>query len=656
MTPEDLWAMERVSDPKLSPDGRWVVFAVNRYSIEENAGDSDLWVVPADGSTPPRRLTWSKGSDGSPAWSPDGTQIAFVAKRGDAPPQIYILPFAAGGEARPATKLPIGAQDPRWFPDGKRIAFLAGTWPDLNDDWPAVQKRVDEQKNDKTQAKIADTRLLRYWDTYRTDGKRNHIFAVDLASGKVEDLTPGLRREMDFFSPTESWDLAPDGREIAYSVNAVDPPYQTLNYDLYIQPVGAPGEPRNITAGHKAGDNRPRYTPDGRFIVFGRNRREDVDPDFPHLARYDRKTGEIREIAETWDAFAEGWTFTPDGKTVVFNAQDHGRTHVWALPIDGGTPQVLARGGVTAGVSAGGQAGSKAVVFTRHSLAAPAEVFIVPSTGGEPKALTSFNAQRLAGLDLGTVSEVTFDGAGGDKVHMFVVYPPGFDKSRKWPLVQMIHGGPFGAFQDEFHYRWNAALLAGQGYVVAMVNFHGSTGYGQGFAEAIVGNHADKPFADIMKATDWLIAQGYIDEKRMAAAGGSYGGYMVGWILGHTDRFAALIHHAGVYDLMGQFASDDTWGRPNNYGAAPWTDPARVDLYSPSRYAPNFKTPTLILHGEKDYRVPVTQGINLYGVLQGKGVPARIVLFPDENHWVLKPQAALLWWKEVFAWLDKYLS
>lgn len=652
ITPEDLWAMERVSDPKLSPDGRWAVFSVSRFSVEENNSDSDLWVVPADGGAPPRRLTWNKGADSSPVWSPDGKRIAFVSKRGDAPPQLYVLPFAESGEAQPATKLPIGVQDPRWFPDGKRIAFLAGTWPDLNDDWAAVQKRADEQKNDKVQAKIADSRLLRYWDTYRTDGKRNHVFAVDLASGKVEDLTPGLKGEMDFFSPTESWDLSPDGKEIAYSVNTVEPPYQTLNYDIFVQPLG--GTARNITSGHLAGDGRPRYTPDGRFIIFGRNRREDVDPDFARLARYDRKTDEIRELAGDWDAFAEGWTFTPDGKTIVFNAQDRGRTHVWTLPVDGSAkePKILARGGVTGGVSVN----NTTAVFTRHSLAAPAQVFTVPLAGGEPKALTSFNADLLAKLDLGTMSEVTFDGAEGDKVHMFVVYPPGFDKSRKWPLVQMIHGGPFGAFQDELHYRWNAPLLASKGYVVAMVNFHGSTSYGQAFAEAILGNHADKPFADIMKATDWLIAQGYIDEKRMAAAGGSYGGYMIGWILGHTDRFAALIHHAGVYDLMGQFASDDTWGRPGNYGAAPWTDPARVDLYSPSRYAKDFKTPTLILHGEKDYRVPVTQGINLYGVLQGKGVPARIVLFPEENHWVLKPQAALLWWKEVFGWLDRYLG
>jgi dipeptidyl aminopeptidase/acylaminoacyl peptidase len=652
ITPEDLWAMERVSDPKLSPDGRWVAFSVSRYSIEENNSDSDLWVVPADGGAPPRRLTWNKGADSSPAWSPDGRRIAFISKRGDALPQLYVLPFAESGEAQPATKLPVGVQDPRWFADGKRIAFLASTWPDLNDDWTAVQKRVDEQKNDKVQAKIADSRLLRYWDTYRTDGKRNHVFAVDLASGKVEDLTPGLQREMDFFSPTESWDLSPDGKEIAYSVNTVEPPYQTLNYDLLIQPLG--GAPRNITSGHLAADSRPRYSPDGRFIVFGRNRREDFDPDFPRLARYDRKSGEIRELAGDWDAFAEGWSFTPDGKTLVFNAQDRGRTHVWTLPVDGSAkePKLLARGGVTGSVSVD----NKTAVFTRQSLAGPGQIYTVPLTGGEPKALTAFNAERLAELDLGTMSEVTFDGAGGDKVHMFVVYPPGFDKSKKWPLVQIIHGGPFAASQDDFHYRWNAPLFASKGYVVAMVNFHGSTSYGQAFSESIMGNHADKPFADIMNATDWLIAQGYIDEKRMAAAGGSYGGYMIGWILGHTDRFAALIHHAGVYDLMGQFASDDHWGRPGNYGAAPWTDPARIDLYSPSRYAKDFKTPTLILHGEKDYRVPVTQGINLYGVLQGKGVPARIVLFPEENHWVLKPQAALLWWKEVFGWLDRYLG
>ena len=649
MTPEDLWAMERAAAPAISPDGKQVVFTINRISVEENKGDSDLWLVPTDGSAPPRRLTWNPGADGGPAWSPDGKRIAFVSKRGDAPPQLYVMALE-GGEAQPVTKLPVAVQGPKWFPDGKRIGFVAATWSDLNGDWPAVQKRLDENKADKTQAKIADTRLLRFWDEYRTDGRFHHVFSVDLATSEVKDLTPGLARTMDFLTPEEGWDLSPDGSEIAYSVNNTEPPYQTINFDVFVQKLGA--APKNITADNPAHDMAPRYSPDGRWIIYGRNRRPDIDPDFGRLARHDRQSGQTRVLAEDWDAQADGLTFTPDGKTMVFHVQEKGRVHIYSMPIEGGAPKLLAKGGTTGGVDVAGNR----IVFTRQSLLAPADVFVGDLAGGEPRRLTTLNAERLAEIDFGSVGEATFQGAGGDPVHMHLVFPPGFEPKRKWPLLHVIHGGPHGASLDDFHYRWNGALFASRGYVVSMVNFHGSTGYGQAFAESILGNHADKPFEDMMKATDWLVAQGYVDEKRMAAAGGSYGGYLVSWILGHTDRFAALVDHAGVYDLMGQFASDDAYGRSNNYGASPWTDPARIDLYSPSRYAKNFKTPTLILHGERDYRVPVTQGINLYGVLQGKGVPARIVIFPDENHWVLKPQAALLWWKEVFAWLGKYLG
>jgi dipeptidyl aminopeptidase/acylaminoacyl peptidase len=654
LTPEDIWSMDRAADPAVSPDGSQVVFTVTRYSIDENKGDSDLWLVPTDGSAPPRRLTWNAGTDNAAAWSPDGKSLAFISKRGDAPPQIHIL-NAGGGEAMPLTKLPVAAQKPRWLADGKRIAFLAATWSDLNGDWPAVQKRLDEQKNDKVQARISDSRLLRFWDEYRTDARVNHVFVVDVASREVKDLTPGLRRAMDYQSPDDSWDISPDGAEVAYSVNATDPPYRTLNFDVFVQPAGQTAEARNLSADNPAFDNNPRYSPDGRWIVYGRTRRPDVDPDFVRLVRYDRRSGETRQLTTDWDSQPDGWAFTPDGKTLLFHAQEKGRSHVYALALDGdgkAAPRVLAKGGTTGGVDAGG---SRAV-FLRQSLQAPADLYAVTLDGGEPKRLTSLNAEKLAGIELGTVGEATFEGAGGDPVHMFLVYPPGFDPKRKWPLVQVIHGGPYGASMDDFHYRWNAALFASRGYVVSMVNFHGSTGYGQAFAESILGNHGDKPFEDIMKATDWLIGQGYIDETKMAATGGSYGGYLVNWILGHTDRFAAIVSHAGVYDLMGQFASDDTYGRPSNYGGSPWTDPAKLTASSPSHYAKNFKTPTLITHGEKDYRVPVTQGINLFGVLQAKGVPARIVIFPEENHWILKPQSGLLWWKEVFAWLDRYLG
>ncbi len=660
LTPEDLWGMERAAGPAVSPDGSQVVFSVTKFSIADNKGDSDLWMVPTDGSAPPRRLTWNPGSDGSPAWSPDGKSLAFVSKRGDAPPQLFVLPLGGGGEAQPVTKLPVAVLKPRWLADGKRIAFLAPTWSDLNGDWAAVQKRLDEQKADKVQARISDTRQLRFWDEYRTDGRVTHIYVVDVASGEVKDLTPGLRRSMDIQSPEDSWDISPDGSEVAYSVNVTEAPYKTVNFDVFVQTAGQAAEARSLTGENPAADLAPRYSPDGRFIVYGRNRRPDIDPDLIRLALYDRQTRQTRTLASNWDAQADGWIFTPDSKSLLLQVQEKGRVHIYSLPItsDGGdgTPKLLARGGTIGGMSAGGSR----VAFLRQSLLEPADLYAITlgaeGSVPEPKKLTSINAAKLAGIDLGTIGEATIEGAGGDPVHVLLVYPPGFDPKKKWPLVQVIHGGPYGASQDDFHYRWNAVLFASRGAVVSMVNFHGSTGYGQAFAESILGDHGGKPFDDVMKATDWLVAQGYIDETKMMAAGGSYGGYLVNWILGHTDRFAALISHAGVYDLMGQFASDETYGRPANYGGAPWTDPAKLTAQSPSHSAKNFVTPTLILHGEKDFRVPVTQGINLYGVLQGKGVPARIVIFPEENHWVLKPQAALLWWKEVFGWMDRYLK
>jgi dipeptidyl aminopeptidase/acylaminoacyl peptidase len=658
MTPEDLWATERVGNPAVSPDGKWIVFPVTRYSVETNKGNSDLWLLPADGSAAARQLTWNEGSDTSPVFSPDGQRIAFVSKRDDKPAQIYVLPLD-GGEARPVTDLPVDADDPRWFPDGQRIGFIARTWPDLDADFAQVEKRLEERKDDKVNARISENRLLRYWDRYETDGRFPHLMSVELDGGEVTDLTPGSRRYMGLLDAAGGWDIAPDGREIVLSANSTEPPYHQLNYDLFTIALEGPEAlaPKNITSANPADDERPRYSPDGSVIVFGRKDRPEVSSDFAHLTAHDRRSGAFRSLADGLDTEPSDWSFTADGKTLLFVAEEKARTHLFALPLDGKSkPRPLARGGSISAPQAIASASS--VLFQRSSLLTPADLFAVPLAGGTERRLTSWNESRLSELDLGTVGEETFQGAAGEPVHLLLVYPPGFDRGagRRWPLLQVVHGGPHGSSADSFHYRWNAALFASRGYVVSMVNFHGSTGYGQAFADSILGNHAEKPFADIMAATDHLLAQGFIDERRMAAAGGSYGGYMMSWILGHTDRFAALVNHAGVYDLEGQFASDATWGRPQNYGAAPWTDPDRVALYSPSRYAPHFTTPTLILHGEKDYRVPYTQGVNLYGVLQGKGVPARIVLFPDENHWILKPQAALLWWNEVFGWLDRYLG
>ncbi len=655
LTVDDLWAMHRVGSPAVSPDGRLVAFTVTTFSKEENKGESDLWLVPSDGSAEPRRLTWQKGADGNPAWSPDGRTLAFVSKRGeDEVAQLYLLPMA-GGEAEPVTDLPIAPGAPKWFPDGKRIAFAAKTFPDLNDDFEKVKERLDERKEDKTQVKVSDRRLLRYWDHYRTGGTVHHVFVLDLESREARDLMPGYDQLTGFRS--FQWDLSPGGREVAFSANTTAPPWQKLNFDLHLLRVDS-SEIRRLTEDNPAWDGQPYYSPDGRYLLFGRNDRPEIAPDFTRLARYDRKSGETSGLTADWDHQPAGWRVTNDGETVVFHAQDSGKRHLYRMSIDGGEPDLVAEGGATDAVR---EAVPGKLVFLSESFHAPDELFAVDLAGGEARQLTSFNDELLSALDLGSAESATFEGAGGDPVQMHVLHPPGFDgeaglPSKKWPLLVLIHGGPHGAWLDSFHFRWNAALFAAPGYVVAAVNFHGSTGFGQAFAESILGNHADKPFEDVMKATDAMLERGYVDPGRLTAAGGSYGGYMVSWILGHSGRFACLINHAGVYDLMAQFASDYTWGRSNNYGASPWQDPERIDRYSPSRFAEHFETPTLILHGEKDYRVPVTQGINLHGVLTGKGVESRIVIFPNENHWILRPQAAEIWWGEVHGWLEQHVG
>mgnify|MGYP001765378394 CR=1 FL=1 len=649
MAIDDLWSFEQVGRPVLSPDGGLAVFPVAVPSLDRNESNSDLWIVPTDGGGPPRRLTWNEGPDGSPAWSPDGRRIAFVSKRKEENAQLYVLSLD-GGEAERITDLPTAVADPRWHPDGKRILFVASTWPDVNDDFDALRKRQQERDVDKVRAQITENRALRYWDHYLADGRVSHVFEASLETGKVRDLMPGSSRILGLDGA--EWDLSPDGSEIAFSANATDPPYRTWNQDVFVVPV-AGGEPRNLSADNPADDLRPRYSPDGRFLLWGRNRRVELDADFTRLALHDRRTGATSDLAAEWDGSPSGWTFTPDGRTVVFHGEERGRVHLYAVPAAGGAPRVVVRGGSTGGACAGPDG---LVLFTLQSLTRPPEIAAVRLADGEIRNLTAFNDAKLLALDLGRVEDVTFAGANGDPVQMFVVLPPGFDPARKWPLVHLIHGGPHGAWTDSFHFRWNAALMASRGYVTVLVNFHGSTGFGQAFAESIVGAHGDKPFTDIMRATDRLIAAGYVDETRMAAAGGSYGGYLVAWILGHTGRFAALVDHAGVYDLMAQFASDATWGRSTNYGAAPWEDPGTIDRWSPSRYAASFRTPTLVLHGEKDFRVPVTQGINLHGVLTAKGVPSRIVIFPEEGHGVVKPQGSRLWWTEVFAWLERWLK
>lgn len=651
MTAEDLFAMQRVGAPTVSPDGTLCVFPVTRYHPGGGDGpNTDLWLVPTDGSKPPRQLTFQPGADTAPVFSPDGASILFSSKRGEGPAQLCLLPLR-GGEATRLTDLPVAPQSAVFSKDGRKVYFAASTWPDLNDDFAAVRARIDAGKDagkDAVRVHVSEARSVRYWDHYLTDGQVTHLFMLDVASGYLRDLLPGSARFLGF--DDADFAVSPDGRSIAFSANVTDPPYRSLNFDVLLLDI-ATGMVDDLTSQNPAADRGPVFRPDGKKLLYARGKRPEIDPDFDRLVELDLESGRAEEWPLDLGSSPDGYVYSRDGSTVFLQAQRDGRQNLYA--VIGGELSTIARGGVISGAAPGADG---QVVFARQSLLAPPELFRVDLRESGDTKLTGFNDALLARLDLGTTEDARFPGADGDEIQMWICYPPGFDPKKKWPLVQMIHGGPHGAFQDSFHFRWNQALFAAPGYVVVAVNFHGSTGFGQEFAESILGDHARRPFEDIEKATDHMLARGFIDAQRMAAAGGSYGGYMVAWILGHTDRYACLINHAGVYDLMAQFASDATWGRANNYGAAPFKDPARIDRNSPSRFAANFNTPTLILHGEKDYRVPYTQGLNLHGVLTAKGVPSRLVVYPEENHWILKSNNAIHWWGEVHNWLNRHLT
>ncbi|HQR45046.1 MAG TPA: S9 family peptidase, partial [Thermoanaerobaculia bacterium] len=516
----------------------------------------------------------------------------------------------------------------------------------------STKKALEAHEKSKVKAHVSEDRLFRYWDRWLTYDEWPHIFTVDVATRKATDLLPGSKRLFDLQDGTGRFDVAPDGSAIVFAANATDPPYRRLNQDLFLVPA-AGGPPRNLTEGNPAADGDPAFSPDGKTIAFAREVKADDWPDYRRLALLDLATGKSRMLTDGWECSVGPVSFAADGKRIVFSAEERARTNLYAIPVAGGTPRRIWKGGTASGpaVTPGGE-----VLFAWNDLSRPNELAAVKLDGSGLRALTAFNEAAMAKLALGRVEEKTFKGAGGDDVQMYVLYPPGFEPGKRYPLVHLVHGGPVGTFGDNFHLRWNAQLFAAPGYVVAMVNFHGSSSFGQQWVESILGAPPEKPFEDVMKATDVLVAEGNVDPKRLAAAGGSYGGFLVDWIEGHTDRFAALVSHAGVYDLLGQYASDDTYGRNHSYGGYPFTDRDAVERWSPNRFASAFRTPLLVLHGERDLRVPVTQGLELYGVLTAKGVPARLVVYPDEGHWILKGQNAKHWYGEVLGFLGKHLA
>ncbi|HMP03846.1 MAG TPA: S9 family peptidase [Gemmatales bacterium] len=666
LTAESLWRLQRLGPPTLSPDGQWCALEVTRWDIDKDESFSEIWLFSTDGQTK-RQLTQSGGKNSSPKWSPTGDQIAFISKRGtDEQPQIYVI-NPSGGEARRLTSLPFAPSGLKWARDGLKLFFIGWTWPDTPDD-AAHRQRDKELKDRKSKAMVIDDATYRYWDRWIADGRRPHVFTVDFTTGQHRNLLAGSGRHLPPYEPSDrDYDVSPDGRELCFVSENVKEIGLDLNHDLFTLPIPvqaqepAPQEAKNLTTDNPANDTSPVYSPDGQQIAFLRQRTKFFYADQTDLMLIERSSGAIGSALTQFDRSVSNPTFATcaAGTPIfLFEAERDGGTRCYFAPRSGpkaGTPQPFTAGPSDRGLAAS----SGTAVFLRSSFCAPPRLMTQPldlEKAAEARPLSHFDQETIDAWPACKIEERQLPGFEGKEIQTFIIYPPDFDPSRKWPLVQMVHGGPHNAFTNDWSFRWNPRLWAAQGWVVTIVNFHGSSGFGQEFTDSITGDYGTKPLADILKTTQWLEQQPWVDKERMAAAGASYGGYMMAYLNGHTDKFKAMVCHAGVYSYASQMASDIVVSRKRALGGFPWDDYDRMDRQSANRFAQNFKTPTLVLHGEKDYRVPVTQGFEYYNTLKQKGVPARLVYFPDENHWILKPQNSLLWHREVFDWLTKYIG
>jgi dipeptidyl aminopeptidase/acylaminoacyl peptidase len=660
----DMFKIKRVTSPALSPDGEWIVYTITMPNLNANKNASDLWIISINGGTA-RQLTTDPAKDRNASWSPDGKWIAFESTRsGDS--QIWIIsPF--GGEAQQFTNISTEATKPIWSPDGKMIAFLSEVFPEYShksfaESEASNKERLNELKNGKVKAKIFTSLLYRHWDSW-VDGKRKHII-VQSVSGSVpvgdpKDLTPGNRDAVptsSTFSAGVDFAFSPDGREIAYTATPV--PVQkeawSTNHGIYAVPVQG-GTQRQLTT-NPAADGYPRYSPDGRYIAYRAQSVPGFESDRWQLMLYERSTGKIRSLTENFDAVVESPVWSPNSKQLYFEAQEQGNVPIFTVSTVGNDVRKILATSTNHNIDI--RSDGKTLVFTHRSAVRPVEIYSVSVVGTNLSQITKENDQLFSMLDTPEPESVWYEGDGGTKIQAWIFKPPEMVSGRKYPFVYLVHGGPQGAWLDSWSYRWNPSLWAAQGYVVMAPNPRGSTGFGQQFTNEISRDWGGRVFSDLMKGLDYAGTLAYIDATNKAAAGASYGGYMMNWFQGHAgERFKTLVTHCGVYNSESMYGTtEELWFEEWDHGETPWTNQEGYTKFSPHKYAKNFKTPNLIIHNQLDYRVPFSEGMQLFTALQRKAIASKMLYFPDEGHWVNKPANSELWHATVFEWLAQYLK
>ena len=651
LTIEHLNKLNKIYDVQVSPDGRYVVYGQKNGGLAPADTTADLYLLDVQDGNKVRRLTESAGREHDVQFNADGTALYFLADRSGSS-QLWRLPLT-GGEARQVTDLPLDVQGYMVSADDKKLVLTLDVKPGCKDLTCTVahNKATTEKKDSAT---AYDSLMVRHWDTWE-DGLKNHFFVADITETAVKeakDLMPEWDTDV---AGTSEAAFTPDGKNLVFSakIPAIDQSWHT-NFDIFQVSLNG-GQKINLTKDNPAWDAKPKFSGDGRYMAYLAMKKPVYEADRFGLILLDLVTGERKELAPQWDRSVEDYVFAPDNRTVYVTAQDLGQKGIFAIDHAFGEVSKVYSNGSAGDVAVRGTN----VFFTNHQLNAPADIYQLKNSGGEAYPLTQVNALTLKDIQLAEFEQFSFPGANDETVYGYWMKPWNFEAGKKYPIAFIVHGGPQGSFGNMFNTRWNAQLWAAQGYGVVMIDFHGSTGYGQAFTDSIARDWGGKPLEDLKKGLAFVTEQqSWLDKDNACALGASYGGFMMNWIAGNwTDGFKCLVTHAGLFDMPSFYGStEELWFPEHDMGGPVWDKAADYQKFNPAAFVDNWKTPMLVIHGLKDYRVPYAQGLGAFTTLQRKAIPSRLVIFPDENHWIMKPTNAERWYNEIFSWMKQHTA